>query len=102
MGKRLCYEPQINTFILALFTDIPNAAITLISASKYFVMWTEAKIYSDCPFSQLKLFLFRSLNGCVKTFTQGESKPPLPQAEVCPEAGRSQSCKRGQFSDLQA
>jgi len=64
MVKRVCYEPQINTFILALRTDIPNAAITLRSDNKYFVMWAERKIHSCCPFSQLELFLFWALIGC--------------------------------------
>lgn len=67
MDKRLHYEPQINTFILAPFTDIPNAAITLRSDSQYFGFWAQAKIHSNCPFSQLKSFLFSSLTGYVKT-----------------------------------
>lgn len=43
MDKKLWYEPQINTFILALFTDMPNAAITLRSDKKHFVMGAEGK-----------------------------------------------------------
>lgn len=58
MDKKLWYEPQINTFILALFTDMPNAVITLRSDKKYFVMGAEGKIHSSCPLSQFKLFLF--------------------------------------------